>query len=344
MLKAFKWPIITSAAVIALVFGLAGPGATLTVAILAALELSLSMDNAVVNAKVLKLMTPVWQRRFLGWGIIIAVFGMRAVFPLLIVSAVATVTPWDALTMALTDPDRYGATLTSAHPAIVGFGGMFLAMVFFTWLFEDRDVRWLGWIERPLARLGLVDSAAVIATGIALLAATVTIVPGHEQLTVLVSGLAGILTHLLVNGVATAFLHDDAADNVARAGAALFVYIEVLDASFSFDGVIGAFAITSSFLLITAGTGIGAFFVRGSTIEMIRRGTLDTYIHLEHGAHWAIGALAALLILTVRWEIPETVTGLIGAGFVAAAVLTSIISRRHTPRHVDTTTRQSITA
>lgn len=338
MMTTFRAPILASLATFVLVAALAGPSAALTVGILAVLELSLSADNAVVNVRVLQLMNPTWQRRFLTIGIIVAVFGMRALFPLLIVSVIATVSPWSALTMALTAPDQYATVLTSAHPVIVGFGGTFLAMVFFTWLFEERDTHWLGYVERPLGKIGVINRRlakigmsglpAIIASSLILSPAVYVFAPFNDRDTMMFAGLIGLITHMIVNGVARFFLNDDASDNVARAGAALFVYIEVLDASFSFDGVIGAFAITNQFLLITAGTGIGAFFVRGMTMEMLRRNTLETYAHLEHGAHWAIGALAVLLFGTIAYEIPETITGLIGASFITASVATSIITRR----------------
>ena len=76
----------------------------------------------------------------------------------------------------------------------------------------------------------------------------------------------------------------------------MFLYLEVLDASFSFDGVIGAFAITNDIVLMALGLGIGAMYVRSLTVYLVRQGTLDDYVYLEHGAHYAIGALAVILL------------------------------------------------
>src|SRR5918996_3680389 len=124
------------------------------VAVLAILEVSLSFDNAVVNATVLKEMTPVWRRRFITWGIAIAVFGMRIVFPLVIVAIIARIDPFSALVMAATDPDRYSRLLTTAHVAVSAFGGAFLAMVGLRHFFNhEKDVHWIAVIERPLTRL-----------------------------------------------------------------------------------------------------------------------------------------------------------------------------------------------
>ncbi len=129
------------------------------VAVLAILEVSLSFDNAVVNAVVLKKMTPVWRRRFVTWGIAIAVFGMRIVFPLIIVAIITHIDPVSALVMAVTDPDRYSRVLTSAHVSVSAFGGAFLAMVGLKHFFNrEKDVHWIGVIERPLTRLGRIEA------------------------------------------------------------------------------------------------------------------------------------------------------------------------------------------
>ena len=90
----------------------------------------------------------------------------------------------------------------------------------------------------------------------------------------------------------------------------MFLYLEVLDASFSFDGVIGAFAITNDIVLMALGLGIGAMYVRSLTVYLVRQGTLDDYVYLEHGAHYAIGALAVILLVTIQYEINEIITGL----------------------------------
>ena len=90
----------------------------------------------------------------------------------------------------------------------------------------------------------------------------------------------------------------------------MFLYLEVLDASFSFDGVIGAFAITNDIVLMALGLGIGAMYVRSLTVYLVRQGTLDDYVYLEHGAHYAIGALAVILLVTIQYEINEVITGL----------------------------------
>ena len=111
---------------------------------------------------------------------------------------------------------------------------------------------------------------------------------------------------------------------VVKTGLVSFIYLEILDASFSLDGVIGAFALSNNIFIIAMGLGIGAFFVRSFTIYMLRQGTLQSYRYLEHGAFYAIGALSALMYIGTLMEVSEIITGLIGAGFIVLALYSSI--------------------
>lgn len=370
ILRTFGWAFgITLVGLVgALVLG--GPEALALVAILAVLEISLSFDNAVVNAGIVVRMNPFWQRIFLTIGVLIAVFGMRLVFPLLIVGVTAQLNPIDAVRLALEggsaeEPGTYGYLLSAAHPSIAAFGGTFLFVLFLDFLFEDREIRWLTWLERPLARIGQLDQLSVVVALIVLVGAAFGL--SDDPATVLVSGVLGLVVYLLVNGLSSLFesasndgdeeegeqvqpgIHDDA-DGIAaaapqgRSGAApvktvagraaffLFLYLEVLDASFSFDGVIGAFAITQDIIIIAVGLGIGAFYIRSLTVFLVRQGTLGDYVYLEHGAHWAIGALSVILLLGIRFEVPEIITGLVGVAFIGAAFASSLIRNRRLAR------------
>ncbi|MFJ7073072.1 DUF475 domain-containing protein [Streptomyces sp. NPDC098781] len=326
------------------------------VLILTVLEISLSFDNAVVNAGILKRMNAFWQRVFLTVGILIAVFGMRLVFPVVIVAISAEVGPVEAVRLALDEPERYENLVTDAHPAIAAFGGMFLLMIFLDFILEDRDIKWLTWLERPLARLGRIDMLSVCLALVALLA-TALAFAGHAHVstghadtttTVLLSGVAGLITYLVVGGLSGYFEdrieaeeeheHEEAeraraegrpvAALAGKAAFFLFLYLEVLDASFSFDGVIGAFAVTNHIFWMALGLGIGALYVRSLTVHLVRQGTLDDYVYLEHGAHYAIGALAAILLITIRHQISELVTGLIGVALITASFLASVRRNR----------------
>ncbi|MEX3106245.1 MULTISPECIES: DUF475 domain-containing protein [unclassified Streptomyces] len=348
LLRTFRWAFACTA--LGLVVGVLYGGWTAlgVVAILAVLEVSLSFDNAVVNAGVLKKMNAFWQKIFLTVGVLIAVFGMRLLFPVVIVAMTAELNPYDAVDLALTDKDRYQQLVTDAHPAIAAFGGMFLLMIFLDFVFEERDVQWLRWLERPLAKLGKVDALSVcIALGVLLVSAVTFAAHAHQHggahtdksQTVLLAGIAGLITYLVVGGLSGFFENRLGEEEerpapgspLALAGRAaffMFLYLEVLDASFSFDGVIGAFAITNDIVLMALGLGIGAMYVRSLTVYLVRQGTLDDYVYLEHGAHYAIGALAVILMVTIQYEINDIVTGLVGVVLIGSSFWSSVRRNR----------------
>jgi hypothetical protein len=302
---------------------------TFVVVVLAVLEVSLSFDNAVVNAAVLQHMDAVWRQRFITWGIPIAVFGMRIVFPLLIVAVTAHISPWSALVLAGTDPDGYSRALTSAHVSVSAFGGAFLAMVGLKhFLDHEKDVHWIRVVEAPLARLGRVEAVELALVLLLLWAVSRWLPAPEERLAFLIAGIAGLVTYIAVDGVAALLTPYGASAAVGRSGLGGFLYLQVLDASFSFDGVIGAFALSNNLFVIAIGLGIGAMFVRSLTLLLVERGTLTGYRYLEHGAFWAIIALAAIMFLGTVHHVPEGVTGLIGAAFVGIAFWSSLRHNR----------------
>ncbi|MGY1696799.1 DUF475 domain-containing protein [Geodermatophilus sp. SYSU D00814] len=340
MIRYFGFSVFLTAAalVTAVLFG--GPAALLAVAVLGVLEVCLSFDNAVVNAKVLRTMSPLWRKLFLYVGIFIAVFGMRLLLPIVLVAVTAQLSIPEVWDLALTDQEAYARNVEASAEAIYTFGGIFLLMIFLNFAFdEEREIHWLAWLERPLAKAGKLPYLAVV-IALAVIYTGSQIADDDKYSTVLLSGLAGLFTYLLIGGLnelmesadedgeATPSATGTATKAVAGAGAAAFLYLEVLDASFSFDGVIGAFAISSDILIIALGLGIGAFWVRSLTIYMVDRGTLEQYRFLEHGAMWAIGVLAAIMILELRWHISEYVTGLTGLLFIVAAVVASVVAQR----------------
>jgi hypothetical protein len=306
------------------------------VAVLGVLEISLSFDNAVVNATVLKDMTQLWRRRFLTWGMAIAVFGMRFFFPLVVVSLVAHIGPFEAVRLAVLQPTEYARVLNQAHVPLQAFGGSFLGMVCLKYFFDaQKEVHWVDVIERWLARLGKFE-ALEIGLMLLVLYGFSEIVPGGESHEFLVAGVMGLVTFIAVDAIGTLMEAGPAqAANLHRAGLASFLYLNVLDASFSFDGVIGAFALTNNLFMIAIGLGVGAMFVRSLTIMLVEEGTLDAYRYLEHGAFYAVGALAFLMMLGTIVEVPEAVTGLVGAGFIGLAVWSSIRAQQAERRSGD---------
>ncbi|WP_374405558.1 DUF475 domain-containing protein [Pelagerythrobacter sp.] len=304
------------------------------IVVLSVLEISLSFDNAVVNASVLKEMDEVWQRRFLTWGIAFAVFGMRVVFPLAIVAIAAGLGPIETLNLSLNDPARYEEIVSSAHVGIAGFGGAFLAMVGLKFFFDlDKDVHWIAAVERRLARIAALPAVEIALLLLAMWGVSTMLDPA-DALTFIVSGILGLVTFIAVEGLNTVLeMKADTArlqGAVVRSGLGGFLYLNVLDASFSFDGVIGAFALSNNMIVIALGLSIGAMFVRSMTIHLVRRGTLAQYRFLEHGAFWAIIVLGAIMLLSARFHIPETITGLIGAILIGLSLWWSV---RHNRRH-----------
>ncbi|ABA79631.1 DUF475 domain-containing protein [Rhodobacter sphaeroides] len=293
--------------------------------VLAVLEISLSFDNAIVNANKLKTMTPEWQHRFLTWGIIIAVFGMRIIFPLLIVVIAAHLGPWEALKLAATQPAEYSRIMHEAHTPIAAFGGTFLMMVGLTYFFDqEKDIHWVRWIEEQASRYSSIRGVEVAVVLCAVLGFS-RLLEGAEQQVFINSALYGLLTFLLVEVLGGFLDHrQQALDAAAKGGFGAFLYLEVLDASFSFDGVIGAFALSQNLFVIAIGLGIGAMYVRSMTIMLVERGTLAQYRYLEHGAFYAILILSVIMYVQTLTHIPEVITGLGGAGLIGISLWSSI--------------------
>ncbi len=295
--------------------------------VLGVMEVSLSFDNAVVNASVLKNMTEKWQRRFLIWGILIAVVGMRLVFPIAIVAITAGLGFGEVANLALNDSARYGEYLEQAEVVISAFGGTFLLMVALNYLMDpEKDEHWLAGFERRLAGLGKLDTIQALIAGVVLLSVTHFFVAPAEQLAAVSAGLVGLLVYLGMNAIGGLFDPNDMAAKAGAAGFTAFMYLEVLDASFSLDGVIGAFAVTKEIVIISAGLAIGAVFVRSLTLFLVHQGTLAQYRYLEHGAHYGILALAIIMLASTNRNvhIPELVTGLIGVAFIVASIWSSV--------------------
>jgi hypothetical protein len=348
--RTFATSLILTALALAAGFWHGGFKALFLLVVLAALEVSLSFDNAIINAAVLRRMSPFWQRMFLTIGILIAVFGMRLLFPLVIVWATADLNPVHAMQLALNPPPHgalefpdgspsYAKLIALAHPQIAAFGGTFLLMLFLDFIVHDRDIKWLKWIEVPFARIGRLGQVSVVVAVAALvLAGTQLTHSSEERARVLTAGLVGLVTYLVVNGLSRAFRPSDEAaatgDSVravGKAGLALFLYLEVLDAAFSFDGVTGAFAITSDPIIMALGLGVvGSVFVRSITVYLVRQETLERYVYLEHGAHWAIGVLAVIMLVSTerRFHIPEGFTASVGVVFIGAAFAWSLRRNR----------------
>ena len=301
------------------------------VAVLGILEISLSFDNAVVNAKVLDTMEPIWQKMFIYVGLPIAVFGMRLVFPIVLVDATTSMSFIEVTKVAIYDPEAYQKALMHGFPMIAAFGGAFLWMVFLDFFFDhEREVKWIKGIEdnravRIVSAINNFELVLAIVTGLILTYYT-------QSYQVAIAFSLGVILHSLLNMFDELFSPDEVANSgainqVVKNGLLGLIYLEVLDASFSFDGVIGAFAISTDIFIIMIGLGVGAMFVRSLTIMFVEKKTLKEFIYLEHGAHYAIGFLAIVMFLKIFIHIPEWLTGSVGIFFIVVAFLHSYISR-----------------
>ena len=330
----FRLSFLIAALCLSLAFWWGGMMGVFIALILGVLEVSLSFDNAVVNASVLKRMNQRWQHYFLTWGILIAVFGMRLVFPVMIVAVATGLEFINVAKMALQDPATYSQHLNNVHVQISAFGGMFLLMVFFSFILDDaKELHWLGKIEERIAKLGKLKAIEII-LALGLLLVIQRWLPAEIRMDALVAGISGLILFVIVDSMDSLFEEEEqlveegqvglTSEVLKKAGIVSFIYLEVLDASFSFDGVIGAFAITQDVVIIMLGLAIGAMFVRSLTVYLVNKGTLDDYVFLEHGAHYAIGVLAGIMLVSMRYHISEVVTGLVGAILVALSVISSI--------------------
>lgn len=311
--------------------------ALLTAGLLAVLEISLSFDNAVVNATVMKTMSPVWKKRFLTWGMLIAVFGMRLLFPLIIVSIMAGIGPLQALMLSIYEPTKYAEIMTSSHLYVASFGGMFLFMVFLHFFInEEKDIHWIHFFEKPMAKSAGFQGIEIILSLLVMILFASFLDDHKSKYGFIIAGLSGIITFMFVHGIAGLLEEKKIIDDVkgtaqkvlASTGLATFLYLEVLDASFSFDGVIGAFALTNSLFLIMIGLGIGAFFVRSLTIYFVEKNTIDNFKFLEHGAFYALGTLSIIMLAGGFIHIPEWLTGLSGFFILSLSVLFSTKSEK----------------
>lgn len=317
----FFLPLAVSVTALGGVWYVSGISAFLLVSILAILEVTLSFDNAVVNAKVLERMSPLWQRRFLTWGIAVAVVGTRFLLPILIISSALWMSPMYIARLAVTAPVAYGHLLESVHGTITAFGGIFLLMVSLKYFFNKaKEVHWIQSVESRLVQWGRIEAIEIVLalSALAVLASWAK----ENSATILTAGIVGLILFILMEGVANTLSHEGG--SIARGGLSLFIYLNVLDSAFSLDGVIGAFALSSNLLVIVVGLGIGAYFVRALTLHMVAQKTLTQLVYLEHGAHWAIFGLAVAMLANIVVHIPEVVTGLIGLFFVILAYKSSL--------------------
>ena len=321
-MKHFKSSIIVTIIGLLLALYIGGLHALYIVILLSILEISLSFDNAVVNVKVLETMEPKWQERFITYGIPIAVFGMRFLFPIIIVAVAGGLGLWETFDLAFNDAKGYHTKLTEVEELIFAFGGSFLLMVFLNFIFDtERKEKWILSIEdsRILRGMGKISSIQMLIS----MSIGQTLVFIIEDYKIALAYFTGLVLYSII-----ASLDDLFNANGVRSGVMGFLYLEVLDASFSFDGVIGAFAMSSNIFIIMIGLGIGAIFVRSLTLYMLKQKTLEEFRYLEHGAHYAILVLAVIMLVKIFFHVDELIIGTVGIAFIALSAYQSIKANR----------------
>lgn len=274
----------------------------LTVAGLALFETISSIDNAIINAEVLGTMGQKSRRWFLLWGILIAVFGIRGLLPWLIIWATTPqLGPVGALMAAFSsDPAVHKAIESSAPMLLIG-GGVFLVFLFFHWLFlETKNIGLRG--ERFFMRQG-VWFFAVVSILLTIIVWFALQKEGLMAFGAVIGSTAFFITHGFKQNAEEAE-RELLSGSGHMSDVSKILYLEVIDATFSIDGVLGAFAFTLFVPLILLGNGLGAILVRQITIGNIER--IKKYLFLKNGAMYSILALGTIMILDAfGWHIPS---------------------------------------
>ena len=302
----------------------------ITALMIAILETSISFDNAVVNARVLRTISPVWRKLFMTLGIAVSVFGMRILFPLLIVAVAGDTHVLDAFVIITREPLRYQQIMHDSHLMLMGFGATFLLMVVAEYFInQERREHWLPIIEPMLARLGSIENAQSM-IGLLLITLVATAIPANQKVEFLSSCFCGYVVFMTLHVLKYKLLGDMNMQRVgAKNGLISFVYLEILDASFSMDGVIAVFAITNDFWLIASGLGIGAVFVRSMTILLVERNIIGQFKYLETAAFWAIFTLVASMFASaLHVDLGSALSGLISLAIISLGIITSLPRRR----------------
>lgn len=335
LFRIYGFSLLATLAVWSIVGAYNGIGALISVVILTLLEITFSFDNAVINSRILVGLSKFWQNLFLTVGIVLAVFVVRFLVPILIVAITAGLGFSEVIRLALHEPHKYAEELHESAHIIDAFGGTFLLLVGASFFIDaSKKLHWFKLIEHPLAKAGRLQYFTILT----MIAMTAVIYVGNlhryasdERNAILLAGIVAITLHILMgffDKISNSQTKSTAREKVGMAAFISFMYLQLLDASFSLDGVIGAFAITSSVVLIAAGLGAGAVWVRSMTIHLVRSGTLTKYKFLEHGAHWAIVCLGAIMLSRLYGlELAEWATGSVGLVFIALSIFSSVRQR-----------------
>jgi hypothetical protein len=262
-----------------------------------------SVDNAIINAEVLGTMQPRARKWFLHWGMLFAVFAVRGLLPWLIVwLSTPNLGPWEAITAAFTSDQRVIAAVAHSAPLFLMAGAVFLILLFFHWLFLEPKNYGLA-AEKFFYSKG-VWFYAIISLILCLIVWQSLKVNPVLGFAAIVGSTAFFITHGFKESAARqeTLLMKSGVSDISK----LF-YLEVIDMTFSIDGVLGAFAFTLSVPLILLGNSLGAFIVRKITISNIQN--IKKYVFLKNGAMYSLLFLGLIMLLDAfGWRIPPWVS------------------------------------
>jgi len=271
-----------------------------TVAGLMLFETISSIDNAIINAEVLTTMSPKGRRWFLVWGIFIAVFLVRGLLPWVIVWAVNPgLGPIGALTATFSNDPHVIEAIELSSPMLLAGGGTFLVFLFFHWLFlEPKNFGIRG--EKFFMKQG-VWFYAVVSILLCVIVWNALQLNPVMAFGAVVGSTAFFITHGFKQNAEE---QEKKLLNKNMSDISKILYLEVIDATFSIDGVLGAFAFTLSVPLILLGNGLGAVIVRQITVGNVER--IKKYVFLKNGAMYSILFLGLIMILDAfKFHVPE---------------------------------------
>ena len=298
----------------------------LIIAGLALFEIVSSIDNAVINAEILDTMSARGRKWFMLWGFLFAVFVVRGLLPWVIIWASnPTLGAWGALTAAFSSDPMVAESIARSSPMLLAGGGIFLVFLFLHWLFLEKKNVGLR-IEHFFLRNGVWFYATASIT----LAVVVWYAQHHNPLMAfgaVIGSTAFFITHGFKENAEKAeasLLHGDK----HRSDLSKILYLEIIDTTFSIDGILGAFAFTLSVPFILIGNGIGAFVLRELTVKNIDR--IKKYAYLKNGAMYAIGALSIIMLVDAfgtplpEWLSPVVMVVIVGYFFVKSKKVITI--------------------
>ncbi|MCK9578359.1 DUF475 domain-containing protein [bacterium] len=281
-------------------------------------EIVSSIDNAIINAHVLKTLPNKFRKIFLFWGIIFAVFIVRGFLPFVIVWMTdPSLSLFQVIGAAFSSDEAVSKSLESSKPLLLLGGGAYLFLIFISWLFLEEK-KYAFFLEKYIHKQGVWFYAIASIFTVLIVYFSIKVNP--------ILALAGTI------GISAFFITDGFKKNAEEKEKEMLsgssnmsawskiLYLEAIDASFSIDGVIGAFAFTMSIPLIILGNGIGAFIVRDLTIKGIDK--ISKYAYLKNGAMYAVGVLGSIMVLESFgqeypfWFIPLCSIGILAVFFV----------------------------